>query len=145
MRAAFRVHAPIGEAQPFHRPPANQVLGDNLFRILRLHVAVPHGVWVNHHSGTVLALVKAAGLVDPHLSAESSLARELLQPRMQAAGSIGCARWPRRIHGPNVMADKDVTFKRGQAVILLGTDSRLTPRTGCRIPPRITAKVFLSS
>jgi hypothetical protein len=86
-----------------------------------LHVSVPHGLWIHHHRRPVLALVQAAGFVDPHLAAQPGLARQLLQPRVQFACSIACARGPRRVSGADVVADKDVAFKYGQAAILLNS------------------------
>lgn len=91
MRARLRIQTRIRNPQPLHRPAANQVLSHNLFRILRLHVPVPHRLGIHHHRGPVLALVQAAGLVDPHPAAQPGLFRELLQPRMQLAFSISRA------------------------------------------------------
>ncbi len=107
-------------AQPLHRPPAHQVLRHNLFRILGLHVAVPHRLGIHHHRRPVLALVQAAGLVDPHL-------RRPARPRAQSCCNRVCsslfpsrgAGRPRRIGGADVVADKNMAFKWGQAAILL--------------------------
>lgn len=122
MRTALGIHASISQAQSFHRPPSDQVFCNNFFRIFRLNVAVPHSLRVNHNGGSVLTLIQASRLVDAHLSTKPSFSRKLLQPGVQATGSIGCARRPRRISGADVMADKDVTFKRGQVAILLEID-----------------------
>ncbi len=85
MRTTLRIHAAVGHAQPFHGSSAHQVLGYNFLRILGLHVAVPHCVRIDDHGGAVLALVKAAGLVNAHFPAQPGFARELLQPGVQAA------------------------------------------------------------
>ncbi|SPE27112.1 hypothetical protein SBA5_570004 [Candidatus Sulfotelmatomonas gaucii] len=120
MRARLRVDATLSQAKPLHRPPAHQVLLHNLRRIFRLHVAVPHRLGVHHHRGTVLALVQAAGFVNPHLGLEPCLSAQLLQPRMQFALAIAGAGGPWRIDRADVVADKNVALKRGQDGILLG-------------------------
>ncbi len=135
MRAALRIHAAIGQAQSFHGPSTQQVFGNNFLGILRFHVAVPYSIRIHHDRRAVFTLVQAAGLVDAHLSAEPGLARKLLQPGVQAAGAIGGTRGARRIGRADVVADKNVTFKRGQSAILLGTDSRVTRRRDWRTEP----------
>jgi hypothetical protein len=119
MRAALRVHALVGKAQPLDWLPAYQVLAHNFFSVFGLHVSVPDGVGIHHHRGPVLTLVQAAGLVDAHLRAQSGLARKLLQPCVQLALSIAGTRRPRRIGGPRVVTDKNVAFKWGQEADLL--------------------------
>ena len=69
MRAALGIHASISKAQSFHGPPSDQVFCNNLFRIFRLNVAVPHSLRVNHNGGSVLTLVQASGFVDAYFSA----------------------------------------------------------------------------
>ncbi len=129
MRAALRVQAGIGDAQPFDRTAAYKMLPHDLFGVFRLHAPVPDGVRVDHHGGPVLALVQAAGFVDAHLRSQPSLAGELLQPRVQLALPVARAGGPWRIGGTRVEADKDVAFEWRQAEGLLGkADIRLTPR-----------------
>jgi hypothetical protein len=83
-----------------------------------LHMAVPDGLRVNHNDRAVFALVQAERFVDAHRCAETGGFRELLQLRVQLALSIRGAGWPRRIGGTDIVADKYVAFKRGQAVFL---------------------------
>jgi hypothetical protein len=122
MRAAFCVDTFICQSQALDWPAAHQVLLHNLRGIRRLHMAVPHGLRVNHHGGPVLALVKAHGLIDAHGRAQPCGFRQLLQLRVEFAFSIGGAGRPGSIGGTCVMANKDMAFKRGQAVFLLGGD-----------------------
>ena len=145
MRATLRVQALLGDAQPLDRPSAHQVLGDDGLGVLGLHVAVPHGLGVYHHHGTVLALVQAPGFVDPHPAVQAGLAGELLQPRMQVALPIGSAGASRSVNRADVVADKNVVFECGQAAILLASDdSRVTPPRRGRISPGIAPPAFLS-
>jgi hypothetical protein len=139
MRAAFGIDALFGDSQPFHRAAAHQVLSNNFFGVFRPYIAVPHGIRINHHRGPMLALVQAAGFVDPHLRTKSSFSRQLLQPCVQFAFSILRAAGPRRIGGADIMADKNVTFERRQAAILLCRDN---PRVK---PPSASAKFFRNS
>jgi len=136
MRARLGINALLGQPQPLHRPPRHQVLGHNLLGIFRFHVPVPHRVGINHHRRPVLALVQAAGLVDPHLPSQSGLAAQLLQPRVQFALSIGGAARPRRIGGACVMADKNMAFECWQVQILPFKSSLSNSR--CFDPFRLT-------
>jgi hypothetical protein len=87
----------------------------------------------------VLALVKAAGFVDAHFACKSGSLGELLQLGVEIAFSIGGAGRPWCIFGTSVVADKDVVFKRGQAVFLLRSDSsRLMLRAS--VPAFLTLK-----
>jgi hypothetical protein len=69
----------------------------------------------------VLALVQAAGFVNPNLACQPGIARQLLQPSVQFACSIARAGGPRCISGADIVADKDMAFKDRQAVILLNS------------------------
>jgi hypothetical protein len=120
MRARLRIDATLGQAQALDGPPADKMLLHNLRCIFRPHVPVPHGIRINYHRGSVLALVKAAGFVDPHAAVEPCFPAQLFQPRMQFALAIACARGPRRIGGTDVVADKNVALKCRQECILPG-------------------------
>jgi len=118
VRTAFGIHALLGQPQPLHRPPPNQVLIHNLRRILNSYMPVPHRLRIHHHRWPMFALVQAAGLVDPHRRAQPRRLGELIQLGVQFAFAIAGARWPWCIGGPGIVADKDVTFKCGQRVFL---------------------------
>jgi hypothetical protein len=122
MRAALGVDASIGKSQPFDGTTAHQVLLHDLRGVRRLHMAVPHGLRVNHHRGPVFALVQAHGLIDTHGCAQAGRLRQLLQLGVEFAFSVGGAGRPWSIGGAGVVANKDVAFKRGQAVFLLDTE-----------------------
>jgi len=91
MRATLRIQALLGNPQPFHWPTAHQVLLHNLGRIPRLYVAVPDPLRINHHRRSVLALIQAPCLVDPHLRPQPSGLGQLIQLRVQFAFSIATA------------------------------------------------------
>ena len=119
MQTALSIHASIRQPQPLHRPPMHQVLFHNLRRIRSLHMAIPNGFGINDNRGPVFALIQAARFVDPHRRPEPSGLRELLQLREELALAIAGTRWPRCVRGTSVLADKDMMFKRRQAIILL--------------------------
>lgn len=79
MRTALGIDALIRQPQPLHRPPVDQVLLDNLSGILRLHMPVPNGLWIDNHRRAVLALVQAARLVDAHSASKACSFAQLLQ------------------------------------------------------------------
>jgi hypothetical protein len=118
--AALGVDALVGKTQTLNGPAAHQMLLHDLRGISGLHMAVPDGVGVNHHRRPVFALVQTEGLVDAHGGAETGRFRKLLQLGMEFAFSVGSAGRAGRIGGTDVVADKNMTFKRGQAVFLLG-------------------------
>jgi hypothetical protein len=128
MWTAFGIQALLGHTQALHWPSAYEVLFDDRRGIIGPYVAVPYRFGINHHHGTVFALVEASGFVDPHPGSEPSRLGQLLQTGVQIALSIHGAGGPRRISGTGVVADKDVAFKCGQATILLDAgESRLKP------------------
>jgi len=117
MGTALGVHAGIVQPQPFDRPAANQVLCDDLFSVLRLHVPIPDSLWIHHHRRAMLALVQAARFVDAHRAARTGEAggfRKLLQLRDQFTLAVAGAGTPRSALGTNILTDKHVTFKRRQ-------------------------------
>jgi len=71
MRAGPGIDARIGQSQPLHGPPVDQVLLHNLRGIPGRHMAVPHSLGIHDHRGPVLALVQAEGLVDAHRSSQT--------------------------------------------------------------------------
>ncbi len=119
MRAAFRVNAFIGKAQPLDRLAADEMLLHNLGCVGGLNVAVPDGFGVDHNGGSVFALVKTAGFVDAHLGAQSCGFGQLLDLRMEFALSIAGARRARGIGGTDICADKNMAFEYRQAKFLL--------------------------
>jgi len=114
VRAALRIHTLIRKPKPFHRSPVDQVLLHNLLGILWLNVSVPDRLWVNHNRRAVLALVKAAGLVDSDGASQARGLRKLLQLRVQFALAVRGTRWPRSTFGTSVMANKDVMLENWQ-------------------------------
>jgi len=82
MRAALGINTLIGQPQPLHRPPVDQVLLDNLRGIFRLHVPVPDCLRIHHHRWPVLALIQAQRLVDAHGVSQAGSLGQLLQLRV---------------------------------------------------------------
>lgn len=64
MRAVVGIDAGLCEAEALDGFSAYEVLLHNLFGIAGMDEAVPDGLGVDHDHRGVLALVKAAGLVD---------------------------------------------------------------------------------
>ena len=114
MRATLCVQTLLGQPQSFHRPSTHQVLLHNLCRIRRLHIPIPDPLRINHHCGSVLTLVQAPCLVNPHLRPQPRGFGKLIQLRMQLAFPIRTARRPRRIHRPHIMTNKNVALKPRQ-------------------------------
>ncbi len=119
VRARLGVDALVGQPQPLHRTAVDQMLLHDLRCIFRLHTAVPNGLGIHDHRGSVLALIEAAGFVDAHGTSQARRLGQLLQLRMQFALSIRGARRPRRTLRTDIMADKNVALEQGQSLLLL--------------------------
>lgn len=126
MRADLGIDAFFSQAQALHGMAADKMLLDNRRCIFRMNMAVPDCFWINDDCWPMFALVKTAGLIDSDFGAESCCLYKLLQLGVQFAFSICRARRPGSIGGAGIVADKNVVFKAGQAVFLLGdADFRL--------------------
>ena len=88
MRAAFVVEALFCNAQAFHGLATDEVLLDDGLGVFRFDIAVPNRFRVNHDSGSVFALVEAAGLVDAHFAGQPCGFGKLLQPGVQVAFAV---------------------------------------------------------
>jgi len=79
MRALGRVQAVIGNHQPLDRPSSNNVGFENLVDIRFGDVPIPDGFRINNDVRSMLALVKAAGLIGPDLPFEPAFRKLLLE------------------------------------------------------------------
>ena len=119
MRTGLGVDARVGQAQALHRPAIHKVFLHNFRGIFGLHMPVPDRLGIDHNRRPMLALVEAAGFVDPDGISQARSLGELLQLRMQLALSIRSARRPRSAFRTGIMADKNVTLEQGQSMLLL--------------------------
>jgi hypothetical protein len=116
MWAGLGVNALVGQPEPLYGTAVDQVLLHDLRGVFRPYTAIPHGLGIDDHRGPVLALVQAERLVDAHLGAQTSGLGQLLQLGEQLALSIGGAGRAGRTFGTDVMANKDMVFKKGQRI-----------------------------
>ena len=114
MRTTLCIQALLGQPQPFHRPSLHQVLRHNLRGVPRLHIPIPDPFRINHHRWSMLALVQASRLVDPHLRPQTRGLGKLIQLRVQFALPVRTARRPRRTLRPHIMTNKHVALKPRQ-------------------------------
>jgi hypothetical protein len=125
MRAALGIDALIRQTKPFNWPSTDEVFSHDLLSVFRLHVAIPDSFWIDHHGGTVFALVQTARLVDADLACQTGGFGEHLQLRNQFTLAILGARRPGSAFRADILTDKYVTFKGCQT----GISSRVH-RTG---------------
>jgi hypothetical protein len=127
MRAGLGVEAFIGQAKALDGPSGDEVFVDNIGSVFGTDVAVPHALRVDGDGGAVLALIEAARLVDADARSEAGGLGKLLNGGVEFGLAVGVAGRARSIFGTGIGADKDVAFKRGQAVLLRSGDrSRVT-------------------
>jgi len=118
MGAGLGVEAFIGQAEPLDGAAGDEVLVDDFGGVFRTDMAVPDGLRINDDSSPVLALIEAAGLVDADAGTETGGLYELLDGGVKFALAVGIAGGARGVGGTGIGADKNVAFKRWQAVLL---------------------------
>lgn len=118
MRAGLGVETFVGQAQALDGTATDEVLIDNFGGVFRADMPVPDGLRVDDDGGPMLALVQTAGLVDADARGEAGGLGQLLNGGMELSLAIGVAGGARGVLGTGIGADKDVAFKRGQAVLL---------------------------
>jgi hypothetical protein len=119
MRAAFGVQAAFGHAQALDGPAGDEVLGNDGLCILRMDIAVPDRIGIDHNHRAVLALIEASGLINADAAGQPGLPDEMLQTRVKLAFPIAGAGWAGSVERTNIVTDKDVPFKPGQTDFLL--------------------------
>jgi hypothetical protein len=128
VRTGLGVDAFVGKAQPLNRLATYKMLFHNGYGVFRAHVSVPDCFGINHHGWAMLALVEAAGFIDPHRVSQPCSFGQLLKLRMQFALAVGRAGWTRSALRAHIMADKNVVLKWGQSLLLLPSEYRLHRR-----------------
>jgi hypothetical protein len=114
--ATFGIETPIGDTQPLDGPAAHEVFFDDGCRICGPHIPIPNGIRINNNGRSVLTLIQATRFVDAHSTRQPGSFCKLLELGMQltlaiaGAGRPWCALWA------DIMANKDMAFKDGQAV-----------------------------
>jgi hypothetical protein len=111
VRAGFGVQAGVGDAEALDGAAGDEVLCDDFISIFRFDAAIPDGIGVDHDSRAVLALVKAAGLVDADAAREAGFAGELREAGVERALTVGGAGRTGRVSGADVMTYEDVAFE----------------------------------
>jgi hypothetical protein len=109
--AGFGVQAGVGDAEAFDWASGDEVLGDDFVGVFGINAAIPDGIGVDDHGGAVLALVKAAGLVDSDAAGEAGFSGELREAGVERALAVGGAGGARRVGGADVVTDEDVAFE----------------------------------
>jgi hypothetical protein len=109
--AGFGVQAGVSDAEALDGAAGDEVLGDDFIGVFGFDAAVPDGIGVDDDGGPVLALVKAARLVDADAASEAGFASELRKAGMEGALAVCSAGRSRRVSGTDVVTDEDVAFE----------------------------------
>jgi len=134
VRAGFGVKAGVGDTEPLDGAAGDEVLSDDFVGVFGFHSAIPDGVGVDDDGGAVLALVKAAGLVDADAAGEAGFAGELREAGVQGALAVSRARGAGRVGGADVVTDEDVAFEwwHGFRIAESAVLAALAESGGCR-------------
>jgi hypothetical protein len=111
MRARRCVHTAIREPQPGNRLATDQVTVDDLVDVRLGNASVPHGVGVDDHRRSVLALIEAARLVGTDAALQPTLGERLLEGLLKRVAGIRVTAAARVSRRPLVGADEEVSFE----------------------------------
>jgi hypothetical protein len=114
--AGFGVQAGVSDAEALDGAAGDEVLGDDFIGVFGFDAAVPDGIGVDDDGGPVLALVKAARLVDADAASEAGFASELRKAGVEGALAVGSAGGTGRVSGADVMTYEDVAFEKGHGI-----------------------------
>jgi hypothetical protein len=105
------IDAGFGQSKAFDGDSVNEVGLHDLFHVRRLDEAVPDALRIDDDRGTVFALIKAAGLVDPDVGVQPRLLTTCLEglPNGDRVATTTAA--ARVAFRPFVGADKYVSFE----------------------------------
>jgi len=109
--AALAVEAGIGEQKALDRTAVNEVLADNLVNIFRVDEAVPDGVGIDDHHGTVLALVETAGFVGADFAFQPGVLDCVLESAFQLAAAVASTAGTGGVFVPLVSADEEMMLE----------------------------------
>src|SRR5271170_289891 len=116
MRTGSSIQALRCKTQSLHRTAVPQMLFDDFVQVFWLHKSVPNLFRINHDRLPMLALLEAAGLVDPQHAMKLRGPHLVFQKRMKLALAVRAAGRPRRTRLPLVGANEDVAIKFRQLV-----------------------------
>ena len=83
MLTTVGIEARLGELKPFHGLSPDDVRLDDFIHIGRGDVPIPDCVRIDHDVGSMLALIKAAGLIGANPAFQAALGKLLLEQLLQ--------------------------------------------------------------
>jgi hypothetical protein len=88
---ALSVETCFRNYQPFHNRLACDVLINDFIHVRQCDSSIPNRLRINHHSWTVLALIKASSFVSTDLAFESAFCQSRLECLVQFSVASGIA------------------------------------------------------
>jgi hypothetical protein len=79
MGTSLAIDAGIRQPQPLYRTAADDMLLNDLLNVAWMNLAIPDGFRIDHDHRSVLALVKATGVIRADPVLESSLFQGILE------------------------------------------------------------------
>jgi hypothetical protein len=108
VRTGCCIHTLVRQAQTFDGLAADDVAVDDLGDVGFAHAAVPDGVGINHHRGSMLALIETSGPVGADRSIQPSLGQGFLERHLQPVSRIRITASTRMPRLTLIAADENV-------------------------------------
>jgi hypothetical protein len=105
------IETALSEPETLDRTPVNEMFRDDLVHIFDMNEAVPDRLGIDHHHRSMLALVKAAGLIRPNLGLQPGSFNSIFKGGFELFTASRKTAWTGRILVPLVGAYKDMVFK----------------------------------
>ena len=127
MRATLCIQTRIGQPQPLHWPPMQQMLRDDLLHVLHMNEPIPDGIRIDHHHRPMLALVQAPQFIRPDLPLQPRLLDRVFEGRFQLFAPPPGTTWPVGLLIALVGADKHMMLELSHFPALLTLDVFVVP------------------
>ena len=113
MRTTGRIDAFVRQHEAFYRPAIHDVGIDDLLDVSGRDPSIPDTFGINHHGGTVFALIETPRHIGAHPFLESAESEFLLEKKLQLGLARGIATTTRMSWLALIAADEQVPFKLG--------------------------------
>ena len=115
MRTLSGIEASVGNDEALDGATGYEVFADDLGHVGDGDIAVPDGLGIHDHGGTVLALIEASGFIGADGAGEAGALHRVLEGSVELAFAVGGAGGACAAGFTKVCADKDVAVEFRQS------------------------------